>query len=151
VQFGHSKAPERAAGVKFMSQVELLKSFRRADLIITHGGPGTVMEALRWAPTLCVPRDPGFGEHVDSHQLKFARFMAQQGMVAVAEDRATFCGTVQGLLDQACGPRRPSRRTNQLDSLARLERVLDSFAEAKQPVRRRTALRALRSIAGTRR
>jgi UDP-N-acetylglucosamine transferase subunit ALG13 len=49
---------------------------RRSDLLICHGGPGTIISALKTGhPLLVVPRRHCYGEHVDDHQVEFARFM----------------------------------------------------------------------------
>jgi UDP-N-acetylglucosamine transferase subunit ALG13 len=48
----------------------------QSDLLICHGGPGTIISALKTGhPLLVVPRRHCYGEHVDNHQVEFARFM----------------------------------------------------------------------------
>ena len=52
---------------------ELQQKMREARVIITHGGPATIMQALAHGKVpLVVPRQASFGEHVDDHQVRFA-------------------------------------------------------------------------------
>lgn len=45
-----------------------------SDIIITHGGPGSIFQALEYGKIpIVVPRNPEFNEHVDNHQILFAR------------------------------------------------------------------------------
>lgn len=53
---------------------ELQQKMRDARVIITHGGPATIMQALAHGKVpLVVPRQAQFGEHVDDHQVRFAK------------------------------------------------------------------------------
>ncbi len=52
---------------------ELQQKMREARVVITHGGPATIMQALAHGKVpLVVPRQAEFGEHVDNHQVRFA-------------------------------------------------------------------------------
>ena len=47
-----------------------------ARLVVTHAGPATIDLALfLHKPVIVVPRSPAHGEHVDDHQLRFARYL----------------------------------------------------------------------------
>ena len=61
---------------------------RTAKIIVAHGGYATVMQGIRYAKTkpLILPRLKRFGEHVNDHQLYFARYMERKGLVSVIED-----------------------------------------------------------------
>ncbi len=53
---------------------ELQHKMATARIIITHGGPATIMQALAHGKVpIVVPRQADFGEHVDDHQVRFAR------------------------------------------------------------------------------
>lgn len=50
-----------------------------ARLIITHGGPASIMQALAHGVIpIVVPRQSDFGEHVDNHQCRFAEKMSDR-------------------------------------------------------------------------
>ena len=51
---------------------------QKADIIITHGGPATFMSAItNGKKPIVVPRQEKFGEHVNDHQVDFARNVAK--------------------------------------------------------------------------
>lgn len=57
----------------------------RADLIITHGGVGTIMEALlNNKKVIVVPRLKKYHEHVDDHQLEITKKLADEKYIYVA-------------------------------------------------------------------
>lgn len=57
--------------IDFMTQEEFLKNLQNADLIITHGGTGVIINALkREKKVIAIPRLAKFKEHVDDHQVQ---------------------------------------------------------------------------------
>jgi UDP-N-acetylglucosamine transferase subunit ALG13 len=62
-----------------------------AIAIVCHGGPGTIIGCLAAGKKpIVVPRTSSLGEHVDDHQVRFARRLGRQGYVFVAEDQIAF-------------------------------------------------------------
>jgi UDP-N-acetylglucosamine transferase subunit ALG13 len=86
VQYGTSAAPTEAAGQAYLPGDDLADWIARADVVVTHGGPATIM-GVRDAGRMpvVVPRDPTRGEHVDEHQQRFVRRLAEQGSVLHVE------------------------------------------------------------------
>lgn len=59
----------------------------KAELVILHGGAGSVINAIRAGQVpVIVPRRAEFGEHINNHQVEFARQLAQQERVVLVED-----------------------------------------------------------------
>jgi len=57
-----------------------------ASLLILHAGAGSVLHAVRAGKTpILMPRRQHLHEHVDDHQLEFARTLAASGHVILAE------------------------------------------------------------------
>lgn len=57
-------------------------NLKAARLIITHGGAGTIFEALNeHKKTIVVPRRAKFAEHVDDHQLELTEMLADLGCI----------------------------------------------------------------------
>lgn len=85
VQHGHTGLPAGLAGQAMLDQRALTALLERANAVVTHGGPGLIMEA-RAAGHLpvVVPRDPRRREHVDDHQLRFAGYIGDAGLAVVA-------------------------------------------------------------------
>jgi len=83
---------------------ELGRLMRESRIVVTHAGPTTVLEALEQGKVpIIVPRLRQFREHVDDHQLKFARLLNVQCGLPVAVDERSFqeallrpCNTVVG-------------------------------------------------------
>lgn len=70
---------------------------RKAETIVTHGGYATVMKSLALSKTkpLVIPRLKRFSEHVNDHQLYFAKFMQKKGLVSIVNNS----DNIQDVLD----------------------------------------------------
>ncbi|WGX96067.1 glycosyltransferase [Nocardioides sp. L-11A] len=87
VQYGATPLPPILAGAALLGPVPLAELLDRADAVVTHGGPGSIMDAREHGHLpVVVPRDPRLGEHVDDHQQRFARFLARTGLIVTAYD-----------------------------------------------------------------
>ena len=61
---------------------DFLKLVEEADLIISHGGVGSIISGLsRGKKVMVVPRLKKYGEHVNNHQIQIARKFEQEGFV----------------------------------------------------------------------
>lgn len=86
VQHGTSAAPRQAEGRRLVGHDELQQLMSSATVVVTHGGPATIVEARRHGKLpVVVPRDPALGEHVDGHQQRFARRLAERDLVVLCE------------------------------------------------------------------
>jgi beta-1,4-N-acetylglucosaminyltransferase len=88
VQMGESNTqPAGATCLTYMAFDELADYVRRARLVVTHAGVGTIMVAHQ-ADKRCivVPRLARFGEAIDDHQLLLARRLDALGIVTLVED-----------------------------------------------------------------
>lgn len=71
----------------FLPFDELVGQVRRARVVVTHAGVGSVMVALtNGKRPVVVPRLRRFGEAVDDHQVFLARRLEREGLVRVVED-----------------------------------------------------------------
>lgn len=96
VQHGASRAPLVADGRDFLPHDEIEELLARADAVVCHGGPGTIMDARNAGHVpVCVPRDPTLGEHVDHHQQRFAEMVDRAGVVTHARSRGEFARAVE--------------------------------------------------------
>ena len=71
-QIGYSDyKPQNYQYKDFMDQDEYFKVINEADIVITHGGTGAIIGAVkRGKKVIAVPRLAKYGEHVDDHQLQ---------------------------------------------------------------------------------
>ena len=67
---------------------EMVEKVAQARIVITHGGPSSFIMPLQVGKTpIVVPRQAQFDEHVNDHQLEFAREVARRhGNILVVED-----------------------------------------------------------------
>jgi UDP-N-acetylglucosamine transferase subunit ALG13 len=80
-QTGNSNyIPKNFKSGKFVGEVEYNSKMGTADVIVSHGGAGTIINALRLGKNLVVvPRLKKFGEHTNDHQLDLAKALEKQG------------------------------------------------------------------------
>jgi len=128
VQHGHSAAPEVAAGTRFLPGEELGSHMREARVVVTHGGPGTIVQA-RDAGHLpvVVARDPELDEHVDDHQLLFVRRLEEAGRIRACSSPQQLSALIDKALtspedfrvrpSSGDGPERAALRAGQLIDL----------------------------------
>jgi UDP-N-acetylglucosamine transferase subunit ALG13 len=82
VQGGTSRPSRLAEFHDYLRYQEMQAAMQDAAAVVCHGGPGTIMEArvLAHVP-IVVPRQSRLGEHVDDHQVAFARRLASAGEI----------------------------------------------------------------------
>jgi UDP-N-acetylglucosamine transferase subunit ALG13 len=139
MQTGTSARPERAPSADYLPYQELQAAMEEATVVVSHGGPSTIMGArqLGLVPVV-VPRRADLGEHVDNHQVTFARKLAAAGHVALAERFQELDRVVEHALER---PRiidldPPVARS--LEAVRNFEVLVDQLV---RPPRQRTALR----------
>lgn len=70
---------------------DVQKLLEKADLVVCHGGTGSLITALRQhCRVIAIPRRFARGEHYDDHQFEITSAFAQRGLIAVAEDLPSF-------------------------------------------------------------
>lgn len=92
IQTGFSTyEPKHCTWSKLLPYQEMVKNVEKARIVITHGGPSSFIMPLQIGKIpIVVPRQKQFGEHVNDHQLEFARAVAErQGTILLAEDTET--------------------------------------------------------------
>ena len=68
-----------------------------SELLILHAGAGSVIHAVHAGKVpVVMPRRARDGEHVDDHQVEFARELARAGRIVVAEEPADLMRAVRG-------------------------------------------------------
>jgi UDP-N-acetylglucosamine transferase subunit ALG13 len=107
IQVGTSRPPVRGRWVDYLPHQEVERAVGAATAVVCHGGPGTITLALHFGTRpIVVPRQQALGEHVDDHQMLFARRLAAAGEIDLAETEESF----REALDTAVGHSRPAPR-----------------------------------------
>ena len=80
--------PRNCVWKNMFSYEDMIKNMERARIIITHGGPSSFITALQLGKIpIVVPRQRRYHEHVNDHQLQFAKEVAERnGNLVVVED-----------------------------------------------------------------
>ena len=75
VQTGYcTYEPKRCEFSRFVSAPEMRSRMETADVVVTHGGPSSFIEAMAAGKVpVVVPRRADLGEHVNNHQIDFVR------------------------------------------------------------------------------
>jgi UDP-N-acetylglucosamine transferase subunit ALG13 len=99
VQHGASRPMREATGFAMKPRAEVLELLRIADLVVTQGGPGGIMDARECGKLpIVVPRLARLDEVVDDHQIAFAEHLAARRLVVTAQSEAE----LHAALDRAC-------------------------------------------------
>jgi UDP-N-acetylglucosamine transferase subunit ALG13 len=129
IQSGYSTyVPTRCTAESMMPFARIQALMKEARIVVTHGGPASIMQALSHGKVpIVVPRQSAFGEHVDDHQVRFARKIADRVLVLldVADLPAMIARydeRVAGLGPSTFGPERARAFALKLDALT--ERLL---------------------------
>ena len=97
IQTGYSTyEPKHCSWSKLLPYQEMVRYVEQARIVITHGGPSSFIMPLQVGKIpVVVPRMEKYGEHVNDHQLEFARQVEQrQRNIIVIEDVETLADTV---------------------------------------------------------
>lgn len=89
-QIGNSNyIPQNYDYKRFLNKKEFNHSLEKAELVITHSGVATIMEAIKFGkPVIVVPRLEKYGEHVDDHQTQIAEAFEENNLILVCKDVA---------------------------------------------------------------
>jgi UDP-N-acetylglucosamine transferase subunit ALG13 len=82
-QIGYSNyVPRNYKSKKMIGYDEMDEWVKMSDIVITHGGPGSIFHPLKYNKIpIVVPRNPEFNEHVDDHQILFTKRLEENSKV----------------------------------------------------------------------
>lgn len=88
VQAGNTKYESKVLNVlNYVPFEEFNNYIDKADIIITHGGVGSILNALKLKKKIiAVPRLSKYGEHINDHQLQVIQKMADDGYILSCKD-----------------------------------------------------------------
>lgn len=83
--------PENYALKDFLDRDEFEKWMDRSEIVITHGGTGAIIGAVKKRKkVIAVPRLEKYGEHVDDHQLQLVGQFKESNLICECQD----CGEI---------------------------------------------------------
>lgn len=89
IQTGFSTyEPQYCQWSKLIPYQQMVKNVEDARIVITHGGPASFVMPLQIGKIpIVVPRQHKYNEHVNDHQVEFARNVAERmGTIILVED-----------------------------------------------------------------
>ena len=87
VQAGSASVTPACPSARFLETVKLGALLDEADVMVCHGGPGSIADAwARGQVPIVVPRLRRFGEVVDDHQVAFCSKLAELGRIRLAQE-----------------------------------------------------------------
>jgi UDP-N-acetylglucosamine transferase subunit ALG13 len=130
MQTGTSAPP--AGGVAWRAYLEydaLQAAMASAAAVVCHGGPGTILGARhRGAVPIVVPRRHRLGEHVDDHQVAFARRLAATGgEIHLAETEAELHRLLDRVVAEPAAFRAGAGERATAGAVRELERLVDGL------------------------
>ncbi len=79
--------PQHYACQQFLDRDEFALKMEQCDLVITHGGTGTIISALKnGKKVVAVPRLANYGEHVDDHQIQLITQFSRNNLICECMD-----------------------------------------------------------------
>ena len=83
VQAGRTKFESKDMEIySLITEEKLREIMKKADLVITHGGVGSIVMALKMGKkVIAVPRLSAFGEHINDHQIQIIDSFEKQGFL----------------------------------------------------------------------
>lgn len=87
-QIGYSDyKPQHYEYKEFLDRDEFENMMSKADIVITHGGTGAIIEAVKKGKkVIAVPRLKQYGEHVDDHQIQLIGQFRNLELIYACED-----------------------------------------------------------------
>lgn len=97
VQVGEGGArPDGVDCVETLPFGEVQSLLDRADLVVCHGGTGSLITALRaGCRVIAVPRRFELGEHYDNHQAEITAAFRERGLIEVADTPEEFAAALE--------------------------------------------------------
>lgn len=98
-QIGYSEyEPKYFSFSRFVDREEYGKCMDGSDIVITHGGTGAIVGAVKKGKkVIAVPRSKDYGEHVDNHQFQITGTFAERNMICMCTD----CSKLSAVIKEA--------------------------------------------------
>lgn len=129
IQSGYSTyVPKYCKWEKLIPYKDMIKNVENARIVITHGGPASFIMPLQIGKIpVVVPRQRKFNEHVNNHQVEFARNVAQRmGNIIPVEDINEMGGIIKNY-DEICANMGNSMCSNNKLFCENLKKIVDSM------------------------
>ena len=104
-----------------MDRDEFSNEMEKANIVITHGGTGAIMGAVKKGKkVIAVPRLAKYGEHVDDHQLQLIKQFDDLNLICSCYD----VGDLETALDTVQQTKYNSYKSNTINIINSIEEYI---------------------------
>jgi UDP-N-acetylglucosamine transferase subunit ALG13 len=130
-QTGETPAVEGLECRPYLAPADLDAAMASAVAVVCHGGPGTILQARQVGQVpIVVARRPELGEHVDGHQVRFARWIAQRSNVLLVETEAELHEVLDGAVAAPSSMRLPAEAREHARAAQRVGELVDEVVRS---------------------
>lgn len=109
---------------QFLDRDEFAAMEGKADIVITHGGTGAIIGAVKKGKkVIAVPRLAKYGEHVDDHQLQLLKEFEDMNIIVACYDTEKLGDAYESIRDVKLQP----YKSNQQTIISSIEKYLKSL------------------------
>lgn len=120
--------PKYCKWSKLISYRDMLKNVENAHIVITHGGPASFIMPLQIGKTpIVVPRQQQFNEHVNNHQVEFARNIVERMGIIISVENIDKLGEVIINYDEIVANMEHSVNSNNEKFNENLEQIIEEL------------------------
>lgn len=113
---------------KWLPYQQMVKNVEEAHIVITHGGPASFIMPLQIGKTpIVVPRQHRFSEHVNDHQVEFARNVALRMGTIITVEEIDALGSIITNYDRVVAGMRHGISSNNAKFNEELEKMVDGL------------------------
>lgn len=129
IQTGYSTyEPKYCQWDKLIPYKQMIKNVEDARIVITHGGPASFIMPLQIGKTpIVVPRQKKFDEHVNDHQVEFARNVAERMGTIIPIDDISNLGYIITNYDEIVAGMGHGISSNNKQFCEELENIIDGI------------------------
>jgi UDP-N-acetylglucosamine transferase subunit ALG13 len=115
--------------IDFMAMEAFATQIHSADLVILHGGAGSLLHAVSAGKVpVVMPRLAAYQEHIDDHQVEFTHELEQLGKIVVCQDSAQLAEAAQQALQKQALLATRQQATSEVPMVGLIRQLLQQHA-----------------------
>lgn len=122
--------PKNCKSTKLVSYEEMQENIKKARIVVTHGGPASFLEPLKYGKIpVVVPRKKEYNEHVNNHQVEFSKEVeSRMKNIIVAEKEEEIIDAIVSY-DKKIKKLNKKNNSNNKQFNEKLERLIEELYE----------------------